>query len=130
MSTERSVNTLNAAEIEEISRHGVPREFRARTVLISEGDQSDAIYIILEGRVRAYVSDGEGREALLSVMGPGEYFGELAIDEGPRSASVMTIEPCKLLVVPVADLAEFVKSNPSFAMHFIRRLISRIRTLT
>ena len=130
MSTERSVNTLNAAEIEEISRHGVPREFRARTVLISEGDQSDAIYIILEGRVRAYVSDGEGREALLSVMGPGEYFGELAIDEGPRSASVMTIEPCKLLVVPVADLAEFVKRNPSFAMHFIRRLISRIRTLT
>ncbi|HTS86372.1 MAG TPA: Crp/Fnr family transcriptional regulator [Usitatibacter sp.] len=130
MSTDNSVNTLNAAEIEEISRHGVPREFRARTVLISEGDQSDAIYIILEGRVRAYVSDGEGREALLSVMGPGEYFGELAIDEGPRSASVMTIEPCKLLVVPVADLAEFVKRNPSFAMHFIRRLISRIRTLT
>ena len=130
MSTEHSVNKLNAAEIEEISRHGVPREFRARTVLISEGDQSDAIYIILEGRVRAYVSDGEGREALLSVMGPGEYFGELAIDEGPRSASVMTLEPCKLLVVPVADLAEFVKRNPSFAMHFIRRLISRIRTLT
>jgi len=130
VSTDNSVNTLNAAEIEEISRHGVPREFRARTVLISEGDQSDAIYIILEGRVRAYVSDGEGREALLSVMGPGEYFGELAIDEGPRSASVMTIEPCKLLVVPVADLAEFVKRNPSFAMHFIRRLISRIRTLT
>jgi len=130
VSTEHSVNKLNAAEIEEISRHGVPREFRARTVLISEGDQSDAIYIILEGRVRAYVSDGEGREALLSVMGPGEYFGELAIDEGPRSASVMTLEPCKLLVVPVADLAEFVKRNPSFAMHFIRRLISRIRTLT
>ncbi len=74
-------------------------------------------------------SDGE-REALLAVMGPGEYFGELAMDEGPRSASVVTIEPCKVLVIPAADLADFVKRNPVFAMHFIRRLIGRIRTLT
>jgi CRP/FNR family transcriptional regulator, cyclic AMP receptor protein len=129
VTTDNSVNTLSAAELEEISRHAVPREFRARTVLLSEGDQSDAIYIILEGRVRVYVSDGE-REALLAVMGPGEYFGELAIDEGPRSASVMTIEACKVLVIPAADLADFVKRNPAFAMHFIRRLIGRIRALT
>jgi len=63
-------------------------------------------------------------------MGPGEYFGELALDRGPRSASVITLEPCKLLVVPGADLAEFVRRNPGFAMHFIHRLIGRIRTLT
>ncbi len=123
------IDTLSAAELEEISRHAVPREFRARTVLVGEGDQSDAIYIIVEGRVRVYVSDGD-REALLAVMGPGEYFGELAIDEGPRSASVMTIDPCKVLVIPGADLADFVKRNPAFAMHFIRRLIGRIRALT
>ncbi len=124
------MNILSAAELEEISRHAVPREVRARTVLLSEGDSSDAIYIILEGRVRVYVSDGEGREALLSIMGPGEYFGELAIDDGPRSASVTTIEACRMLVIPAADLADFVKRNPAFAMHFIRRLISRIRSLT
>ena len=122
--------TLSAAEVEEISRHGVARDFRARTVLLSEGDRTDTIYIILEGRVRAYVSDSDGREAVLSVMGPGEYFGEIALDEGPRSASVVTIEPCKLLVIPAADLADFVKRNPAFAMHFIRRLIARIRSLT
>jgi CRP/FNR family transcriptional regulator, cyclic AMP receptor protein len=130
VSKEHSVNILSAVELEEISRHAVPREVRARTVLLSEGDSSDAIYIILEGRVRVYVSDGEGREALLSIMGPGEYFGELAIDEGPRSASVTTIEACRMLVIPVEDLADFVKRNPTFAMHFIRRLISRIRSLT
>jgi CRP/FNR family cyclic AMP-dependent transcriptional regulator len=130
MSSDNLVHTLNETELAEISRHGVPREFRARTVLLSEGDRSDAIYIILEGRVRVFVSDGEGREALLSIMGPGEYFGELALDEGPRSASVMTIEACRMLVIPVADLADFVKSNPAFAMHFIRKLISKIRSLT
>ncbi|HEY2628327.1 MAG TPA: cyclic nucleotide-binding domain-containing protein, partial [Usitatibacter sp.] len=110
----------DAAELDEISRHGVVREVRPRTVILSEGDRSDGIYIILEGRVRVYVSDGHGREALLAIMGPGEYFGEIALDEGPRSASVVTLEACRLLVVPTADLADFVKRNPAFAMHFIR----------
>lgn len=121
---------LTAAELEEISRHAAPREFRARTVVMSEGDATDALYIILEGRARAYVSDAEGREAVLSVMGPGEYFGEIAFDEGPRSASVITLEPCRMLVVRRADFVDFVTRSPSFAVHFINRLIGRIRTLT
>src|SRR5258705_14022140 len=89
---------LNAAELEEISKHATMREFRPRTVLMSEGDETDNLYIILEGRVRAYVSDSDGREAVLSVMGPGEYFGEIAVDQGPRSASVITLDACRLLV--------------------------------
>ena len=121
---------LSPAELEEISRQAVAREFRAHTMVISEGDRTDALYVILEGRVRAFVSDPDGREAVLSVMGPGEYFGELALDAGPRSASVVTLDPCRLLVVPGADVSDFVKRNPAFAMHFIRRLIGRVRTLT
>ncbi|MEO7812853.1 MAG: Crp/Fnr family transcriptional regulator [Usitatibacter sp.] len=121
---------LSPAELEEISRHAVAREFRERTILVTEGDQSDSLYIILEGRVRAYVSDGEGREAVLSVMGPGEYFGEVAFDEGPRSASVITLEPCRVLVVPRSEFADFIQRSPAFATHFIYRLIGRIRTLT
>jgi CRP/FNR family cyclic AMP-dependent transcriptional regulator len=121
---------LSPAELEEISRHATPRDFRARTVLVTEGDDTDNLYIILEGRVRAYVSDSDGREAVLSVMGPGEYFGEIAFDKGPRSASVITLEPCRMLVVPREDFEGFVKSSPAFAMHFIGHLIGRIRTLT
>jgi CRP/FNR family cyclic AMP-dependent transcriptional regulator len=121
---------LTPAELEEISRHATTREFRARTVLLSEGDETDNLYIILEGRVRAYVSDSDGREAVLSVMGPGEFFGEIAFDKGPRSASVITLDPCRMLVVPREDFAEFVKRSPAFALHFIDHLIGRIRTLT
>jgi CRP/FNR family transcriptional regulator, cyclic AMP receptor protein len=126
----KSGTGLSLAELEEISRHAVARDFRERTVLMTEGDQSDSLYIILEGRVRAYVSDGDGREAVLSVMGPGEYFGEVAFDEGPRSASVITLEPCRLLVVPRSEFAGFIERSPVFATHFIYRLIGRIRTLT
>jgi CRP/FNR family transcriptional regulator, cyclic AMP receptor protein len=98
--------------------------------VMSEGDATDSLFIILEGRVRAYVSDPGGREAVLSVMGPGEYFGELAFDDGPRSASVITLETCRMLVVPREDFVDFVKRNPTFAFNFINRLIGRIRALT
>ena len=125
-----AAHALTPPELEAISKHATTREYRARTVLMNEGDETDNLYIILEGRVRAYVSDADGREAVLSVMGPGEYFGEIAFDEGPRSASVITLEPCRMLVVPGEDFADFVKSSPDFAVHFIHRLIGRIRTLT
>ena len=128
--TVESTMVLGPEELQEISRHAVPRQFKARTILVSEGERTDNLYIILEGRVRAYVSDADGREAVLSVMGPGEYFGEVALDEGPRSASVMTVEPCRLLVVPREEFAAFVKRSPAFATHFINRLIGRIRLLT
>jgi CRP/FNR family cyclic AMP-dependent transcriptional regulator len=128
--SERDAQKLGPAMLHELSKHGVARLFRERTVLVTEGEKTDALYIIVEGRVRAYVSDAAGREAVLSIMGPGEYFGEIALDEGPRSASVITLEPCRLLVIPRAEFSEFLESHPQFAHHFINKLIRRIRVLT
>jgi CRP/FNR family cyclic AMP-dependent transcriptional regulator len=126
----RDPEVLGEVELAEISRSAIPRSYPARTVIVSEGDRSDALYVILEGRCRAYVSDENGREAILSDMGPGEYFGEVAMDEGPRSASVVTLEPTKLLVVPAERFRAFLAENPDFAFHFIRKLLHRIRELT
>ena len=124
------MSTQDATAVLEISKHAVQRRYPARAVIVLEGDRPDLLYIILEGRVKAYMSDANGREVVLSTMGPGEYFGELALDEGPRSASVMSLEPCVLSVVPLTDLDLFIRSNPAFAAHFIKHLIGRIRTLT
>ena len=121
---------LTPEELAEITKHAVARTFRPRTVLVSEGEKTDALYIIVEGKARAYVGDASGREVVLSIMGPGEYFGEIAFDAGPRSASVITVDACKMLVVPQAEFAEFVKGNPAFAMSFIRKLIHQVRVLT
>lgn len=125
-----TIASLPAADLEMLSRRGIPREFRARTLLVSEGERSDGLYIILQGRVRVFVSDAAGREAVLSILGPGECFGEIALDEGPRSASVMTLERCRMLAVPRAEVEQFLERNPAFALHVIRHLIARIRTLT
>lgn len=121
---------LGPDEIRAISGHALPRRYPAKAVVVSEGERSDSIYVVVEGRAKAYVSDGEGRSVLLSVMGPGEYFGEVALDAGPRSATVMTLEPCLLAVVSRKDFDEILVTDPAFAALFVRRLLGRIRALT
>ena len=113
-----------------IGVHGIARSFPKNSIIVNEGDATDSLYIIMEGRVKAFVSDDEGREVILSTQGPGEYFGEMVLDQGPRSASVMTLEPSRFLVVPKEDFRDFVVKTPAFSVSLIEKLISRVRSLT
>lgn len=110
-------------------RGGVKR-FPAQTVLVHEDDTSDSIYIILEGRVKVYSTSAAGREIVYNTQGPGEYFGEMTIDGGPRSASVMTMQPTTCVVVPGQQVREFLATHPDFALHLIRKLIGLVRRST
>ena len=121
---------LTAEELRAISAHAQTRAFPKNAVVLNEGDQTDSLYIVLEGRVKAFVSDEDGKEVMLSTQGAGEYFGEMVLDEGPRSASIMTLEPSRFLVVPKADFKEFLLRHPAFAVRLIEKLIHRVRALT
>jgi CRP/FNR family cyclic AMP-dependent transcriptional regulator len=123
-------DVLSEAEVQAMARRAVIRAFPKNTVVVTEGDRTDTLHIIVSGRVKIYVSDEKGKEIVLNHAGPGEYFGELVLDEGPRAASVMTLEPSRFLVVPKQDLREFVAHSPDFALHLIRKLIRRVRVLT
>jgi CRP/FNR family cyclic AMP-dependent transcriptional regulator len=117
-------------DLRDFAQHSVTRTFPKNTVVVSEGDRTDSLYIIVSGKVKIYVSDETGKEIVLNESGPGEYFGEMVLDEGPRSASVMTLEPTRFLVVPKEDFKEFVTKSPEFALHLILKLIKRVRALT
>ena len=121
---------LSLIDLRDTAQHAVTRTFPKNTVVVSEGDQTDSLYIIASGRVKIYVSDDKGKEIVLSEAGPGEYFGEMVLDEGPRSASVMTLEPTQFLVIPKEDFKEFVVKSPEFSLHLILKLIRRVRALT
>lgn len=123
-------DVLSDAELQAVSQRAVMRMFAKNTVVVSEGDQTDSLYIVVSGRVKIYVSDEKGKEIILNHAGAGEYFGEMALDEGPRSASVMTLEPTRFLVVPREDVATFLAKSPEFSLHLVRKLIRRVRALT
>jgi CRP/FNR family cyclic AMP-dependent transcriptional regulator len=113
-----------------ISRHGGTRSFAANTVLIHEGDESDALYIILGGRVKAYSAGTQGREIVLDEFGPGHFVGELAMDGERRSVSIKTLEPTTCCVVQREGLDAFLVEHPEFAGHLMRKLVRMVRRLT
>lgn len=121
---------LDENELRALSAQGVVKSFPRSAVIISEGDETDSFFILVSGRVKVYVSDEDGREVVLRTHGPGEYFGEMVLDGQRRSASVMTMEPSRLVVIPKVRFREFVRSHPDFAVHLIENLIGRIRALT
>jgi CRP/FNR family cyclic AMP-dependent transcriptional regulator len=113
-----------------LAKQGIVKGYPRNAVIVSEGDDTDSFYVIVSGRVKVYVSDDEGREMVLATQGPGDYFGEMVLDGGPRSASVMTLEPSRFAVIPKASFREFLLTHPSFSTLLVERLIGRSRALT
>jgi CRP/FNR family cyclic AMP-dependent transcriptional regulator len=121
---------LAPAEIAALADAAVVRTFPKSTIVVTEGERSDSLYVILSGRVKVFVGDEHGKELVLNHQGPGEYFGELALDEGPRTASVGTLEPCRLAIIANDVLRAFLAQHPQAAVHLIRGLIGRVRHMT
>ena len=121
---------LSESELRTMAAHGTSRTYAKNAVVVSEGDSSDSVYVILEGRVKIYASDEDGHEVVFGTQGPGEYFGELVLDEGPRSASVITLAKSRFLVVSKQQLRELIAANPEFALNMMKKLITRVRALT
>ena len=120
-------SAMQARFVRDLAEHGAVRKYPRGAVIITEGDPSDSLYVILSGRVKVYLSDSDGREVVLNVCGPGSYVGELAFDDAPRSASVITLEPCTFSVLSGKQFREFVVARPDAAIYLIRDLIHRVR---
>ncbi len=114
-------------ELQSLSAHAKLQSFPRNKLIIHEGDHSDSVYVIHSGRVKVFLYGKNGKEIDLNILGPGEYFGEMVLDSGPRSASVMTIEPAQFFIIPQAVFREFVIKHPEFAMRLIKTLIFRAR---
>jgi CRP/FNR family cyclic AMP-dependent transcriptional regulator len=113
-----------------LAERGELRRFHKNTVFIHEGDHGGDLYIILKGRVRAFSSDGAEREVIFGDYGPGEYMGEMSLDGGRRSASVMTLEPTSMAVISRAALADHIAESPEFAFELLSKVIHRARSVT
>ena len=110
--------------------NGPQRRYRKGMHLINEGEHGDTLFVILSGRVRAYSVDLRDREITYGIYGPGETLGEMSLDGGPRSASVVALEPTCCALVTRETLLVHIASHPEFALELLAKVIARARMAT
>ena len=119
---------LDEEEIEKISAHARPRKFHRDEVVFHADQPGDIFCLIVNGRVKVTMISPEGKELILSTLGPGEFFGEMALlDDEPRSATVTAIEPLELLTIWRSDLLQIMKDDFSITRKLVAELSKRLR---
>ncbi|MGR8934566.1 MAG: Crp/Fnr family transcriptional regulator [Gammaproteobacteria bacterium] len=105
--------------------------FSRGSLLVSQGEISDSLYMVLSGKLKVFNSNEDGREVLLNYLGPGDAFGELALLDGePRSASVMSMENSRVALLSRQFFLQCLRQNPDIAFELLQLLSKRIRNLT
>lgn len=117
-------------ELRALARRGQLRNFRKNTVVLREGETGDSLYVLLQGSVKVFAMDENGREITYGTIYAGDYFGEMSLDGGPRSASVMMLEPSVCAVLCSADVRVHLAQSPGFAFSMLVRMIRRVRAAT
>jgi CRP/FNR family cyclic AMP-dependent transcriptional regulator len=130
MSAFLPASTEPSPHIQALAALGVQRRYRNGALLIQEGESGDTIYIVLQGRLRAFLGDGNGKELTLGFYGPLEYVGEMSLDGGPRSANVEAVDATTCSVISRAVLLNYIAQHPEFALELMARLIRRARLAT
>lgn len=76
--------SLDSDYVRALAELGTVRPYPKNTILIQEGDKSDQAYVVLSGKLKVYLADSEGKEIIVDLLGPGQYFGEMALEGEPR----------------------------------------------
>ncbi len=113
-----------------LAARGMARSYRKGVVLIEEGSVGDNLFIILGGSLRAFSSDTRGREITYGIYGSGEYVGEMSLDGGPRSASIISETASRCVMVTRAALLTHISEHPEFAFELLTKVIRRARAAT
>jgi CRP-like cAMP-binding protein len=97
-------------------------------ILFKEGDEGEHVYVIVDGKLKLGTASGDGRENLLSILGPGEMFGELSLfDPGPRTSTATAVTDAKLLSLSHEKLIPWLSDNPDVSLQLLARLAQRLR---
>src|SRR3569832_2258302 len=113
-----------------LARRGVIRSYRKNAILVNEGEFGDSLFVLLQGRVKAYSTGDGDREITYYTVEAGDYFAEMWLDGGPRCASIMTLEPSVGSLVGRRALRDHHAEEPEFAVALMAQVIRRARAAT
>lgn len=108
------------------------RRFRRGETIFHQGDPGDALFVVDKGSVKVVLPSDEGAEpAIVAILGPGEFFGELAILDGaPHSATIVAVEPTETLVLHRDAFLSLIDSDAGLRRTLLASLAAEIRRLT
>ena len=110
---------------------GVRRSYRKNCVIVHEGEESSTMFVLLEGEMRVYLEDDNGKQLTLRILKPGDSFGEVAmIGEMPRTASVVTLTDSIVCAFPRGKYLAFLKSNPDILLSLSKSLAQLVSDTT
>lgn len=119
---------LNDEELAALAEVALPRAFPKDRVVIMAEDEGDTLFVISQGQVKVSIVSEDGREVILSILGQGNFFGEMALLDGnPRSANVTTMTDTELLMIRRADFLRLIHKIPDIAIKLLSVLASRLR---
>jgi CRP/FNR family cyclic AMP-dependent transcriptional regulator len=122
---------MDDADIESVVSQTVTRQFPKNTVIVSQGDDTDSFYVIVQGKVDVFLHNDKGKEIIINTLGECESFGELAPLGGiPRQASIITTEDSTFGIISRQVFIDTLLVKPSISMRIIDLLITRIQDLT
>jgi len=122
---------LAEEDLVRLAQRSVSRRYRRGQVVFTEGDPSESLMIVADGRVKVLSISDDGRDHVLNVIEPGETLGELSIaDGGPRSASVEALDACTLLVLERRAIIDLLRERPEVAEQLLKALGAHVRRLT
>ena len=121
-------NELDERELEIVRTVATEKGYPKNAVVLTEGEMGDSLFLIQSGKVKVFIGDPDGREMILKILAPGDFFGEMSlIDKQPRSASVTTLEPSTFLVLSHSGFEKVVSQVPRVATMVMRVLAQRVR---
>jgi CRP/FNR family transcriptional regulator/CRP/FNR family cyclic AMP-dependent transcriptional regulator len=119
---------LTDQDITSLARHAIRRRYPKDAVIFFENEEGDFFFMILEGRIKVTILGDDGREVILSMLGQGDFFGEMALlDNEPRSATAIAVEESELLSLHRNDFQAVLSDNRSIMGALIRILTARLR---
>ncbi len=122
---------LEKHEFEYLKKVIIKKTYPKNAIIFSEGDESNSIYVIKHGKVKAVANDENGKEIILNLHGPGDYFGEMSLIDGkPRSATIITKMPSEFMIIMRNDFKNLLSSNPDITFNLLKGLITRLRQAT
>jgi CRP-like cAMP-binding protein len=119
---------LEEPELKTIEKLGLRKKYKKGNIVVLEKEMGAALFVIISGKVKIVRTDEDGREVILSIFGPGEFFGEMSLLDGlARSASVVALAKAELFMIHRRDFLKLLNEHPQVAISLLGELTTRLR---